>query len=298
MLYPLREASGEVRASYLYNLANFTGPVPSSWPKISVDREQNEIYVINTSDLTVRIFNEYGMEVYSFGIGENTGVIYGAAPEKDGNIVLLSFSGSTNSITRCNYRGEPISKIELKNLPLEIAQGFTPDAVVYSEGRLYFTDKDSMLVVVTDSNGSFERSYDLFAILKLEEQKRGEIEISGFSVDREGNMLFTIPVLFQAYKLSPDGNVKSFGERGSSPGKFNVIAGIASDDHGNYYVADILKCVIIVFDKDFKFLTQFGYRGSDPGNLIAPRDLAIHQDKLYVTQSRDRGVCVFKLSYG
>jgi len=155
-----------------------------------------------------------------------------------------------------------------------------------------------MRIAVTDENGLFEKGYDLFSILKVEDNKRGDTVIGGFSLDREGNMLFTVPVFFSAYTLSPEGKVRSFGIPGSAPGRFGIVGGIVADDRGNYYVADRLKCAVIIFDKNFKFQKEFGYRGSRPHNLIGPKDLALdNQGRLYVSQLRGRGVSVFKITY-
>jgi hypothetical protein len=53
----------------------------------------------------------------------------------------------------------------------------------------------------------------------------------------------------------------------------------------------------MVFDKEFRFIREFGYRGDKPGNLIRPNDLAMgNSGKLYVTQVRNRGVSVFSLT--
>jgi DNA-binding beta-propeller fold protein YncE len=105
-------------------------------------------------------------------------------------------------------------------------------------------------------------------------------------------------VLFKAYILSPDGKLNWFGKPGGAPGRFNVVAGIVEDSKGNYVIADKLKCAILVFDKKFNFMTEFGYRGFRPENLIVPDDIAIDKnDRIYVTQARKRGVSVFKLDY-
>lgn len=50
----------------------------------------------------------------------------------------------------------------------------------------------------------------------------------------------------------------SFGRSGSAAGRFGVIAGIAVDRQGRVIVADKLKSVVMVFDKDFTFLSEFG----------------------------------------
>ncbi len=294
-------AQGAIKGAFLYNLSNFTGPLPFNWVGIALDREKNEVYVCDTSDGSVRIFNENGMEVYSFGDDGGLGNIYDVAIDKDGNIFVLSFVTTVKEhkyvVIRCNFRGEPISEIEIKNVPPEFS-GILPNRVVYREGHLYLADKSAMKVIVTDKDGLFENSYDIASILQLDEKKRANSGIVGLNVDREGNILFTIPVLFQAFKLSPDRKLTAFGQRGSAPGRFNIVGGIVSDDKGYYYLTDTLRCVVMIFDKDFKFQIEFGYRGFGPGNLIAPMDLAVDsQGRVYVAQSRRRGVSVFKINF-
>ena len=51
--------------------------------------------------------------------------------------------------------------------------------------------------------------------------------------------------------------VKTWGERGSGQGQFNILHSIASDDRGNIYVADRTNRRIQVFDSDGTFLRQF-----------------------------------------
>jgi DNA-binding beta-propeller fold protein YncE len=294
-------AQGAIKGAFLYNLSNFTGAIPFNWVGLAFDKEKNEVYICDTADGSVRIFNENGMEVYHFGDDGTLGNIYDVAIDKDGDILVLSYvaviGGTNYSITRCDFRGEPKSKVEIRNLPSEFS-GILPNRIVYREGHLYLVDKSAMKVVVTDNNGLFENGYDIASILKLDENKRANTGIVGFSVDKDGNILFTVPVLFQAFKLSPDRNLVAFGRRGSAPGRFNIVGGIASDDKGYYYLTDTLRCVVMIFDKDFNFQTEFGYRGFGPDNLIAPKDLGVDSTgRVYVNQSRRRGVSVFKIIY-
>ena len=294
-------AQATIRGAFLYNLSNFTGAIPFSWVGLAFDKERNEVFVCDTSDGSVRIFNENGMEVFNFGEDGTLGNICDVAIDKDGDILVLSYvaviGGMHCDITRCSFRGEPKSKIELRNIPPEFL-GMLPNRIIYREGHLYLVDKTAMKVVVTDESGLFENGYDIASILKLDEKKRANTGIVGFSIDKDGNILFTIPVLFQAFKLSPDRNLVAFGRRGSSPGKFNIVGGIASDDKGYYYLTDTLRCVVMIFDKDFNFQTEFGYRGFGPDNLIAPKDLGVDgAGRVYVNQSRRRGVSVFQILY-
>ena len=151
---------------------------------------------------------------------------------------------------------------------------------------------------MTDLDGTFKDGYDLSSMLSLKETKKADAEIFGFSVASDGSLLFTIPVLFSAYRLYPDRKMASFGMPGSAPGKFNLVRGITVDSRGNYLVVDRLKSTVMVFDRNFKYVTQFGFRGLRRGNLIAPDDVAVDTSgRVYVTQNAGRGVSVYMMSY-
>jgi DNA-binding beta-propeller fold protein YncE len=294
-------AIATVRGTYLYNLSNFTGTIPYEDVRIFFDRENNEIYVSNRGQGTVKIFNENGMEVYSFGEDADLGSILDGQVEKDGNILLLSHKveegGPKYFIIRCNFRGEATSATEIKGLPGKFSD-FGPSRMVMRNGNLYLADLNRMKVAVTDLNGLFKDGYDIAAIIELTEQQRADSGLVGFSVDREGSIFFTIPVFFRAYKLTPDRNLTDFGRRGSGPGRFNVISGIVTDDKGYIYVADKLRCVVMIFDKAFSFQNEFGFRGLKPGRLIVPNHLEIDaKDRFYVTQMRKRGISVYQIKY-
>lgn len=286
-----------VSLTYMYKLSDFTGMIPFNSARVFADRRHQELYVVG-ADNSIRIFNEAGMETYQFNDDGNLGIVYDAVVDKNGDILVLSYSTSsvgTYSLIRCNYRGDRLGKVDLKNLPKEFGANFYPSVLAYREGRLYLADQGLMKVVVTDDQGLFERGIDLADVLKIDEKKRSSMDFAGFSVDKDGNILFTIPVMFKAFKLAPDGQLASFGERGGAPGRFNITSGIVSDDDGRYYVVDKLKCAVLIFDRNFKFLAQAGYRGWNDGGLIAPTDVAILDDKLYISQMGSRGISVFAI---
>lgn len=288
--------AAQVEPVFLYNLSNFAGPIPYTWANVSFDENRNEIYAVDSHRGDIRIFNDKGMEVYRFGDDGSLGPVVDVAVRQDGKILVLSKGGTTFSLLVCNYRGEPQTQLQFKDFPSEFSD-FLPDQMALRNRQLYLLDTMSMRIAVTDDNGGFQHGYDLVSLLDLEEKKRGQAGVGGFSVDRHGNMLFTIPVLFAAYKLFPDGTVTGFGRAGSAPGSFGVVGGIVADDWGYYYVADRLKCTVLVFDENFKFQSEFGYRGPRPENLVGPRYLALDdKGRLYVSQLKNRGISVFKVA--
>lgn len=289
-------SSAAVKATFLYSLSNFTGVVPFNYVREFIDSEKNEIYVV-TGD-SVSIFNGSGMEVYRFGDDLKIGVFMDLSVESDGHILILSRMGSNFRLTRCNYRGEPQARIEIRNLPKTFA-GISPTRLLSRNGKFYLADLNAKKVVVTDANGVFQEGYDIAPLLADFEEKPGaEYDIVGITVDGEGNLFFTVPTMFKAFRLSPDGQLAAFGSAGNLPGRFNLVSGIVTDDKGNIYVTDILRCTVSVFDKEFKFQAQLSQRGLGPGDLIAPSELVIDKSgKLYVSQSRNRGISVFRVDY-
>ena len=291
------DALAQIETAFLYRLSNFDGPVPFNWANIQVDETRNEIYVADTRIGEIQIFNDKGMQIYRFGDDGSLGSILDVAVRGDGNILVLSRTKQKPIILLCNYMGLPLATLDLQNLPPDFSD-FSPSRLVYKFGQLYLLDQRSLRLAVTDPNGRFIKGYDIGSMIEADDSKRAATEIGGFSVDRQGNMLFTVPVLFRAYRLTPDNKLSGFGRPGSAPGRFNVVGGIVADDQGYFYVADRLKSAIIVFDKNFKFQTEFGYRGLKPHNLIGPKNLGLdNEGKLYVSQLSSKGVSVFKITH-
>jgi hypothetical protein len=286
--------SAQVIPRFLYTLSNFTGAIPYNFARLAVDPERDETYVVYGND--IRIFNATGMEIFRFGDNLALGRVADLAVDGNGDIVILSYDENRPVVTQCDYRGVPRGAIEIRGLPESTV--FSPNRMVYRDGRLYFLTTTTARVTVTDASGQFQEAIDLFADVDLgEKNASGEAEVTGFSVDGEGNILFTVAVAFKAFRRTPDGKVTGFGRPGAAPGRFGIVAGIVSDSRGNILVADKLKSVVIAFDKRLNYITEFGRRGSRPENLIIPEDLVVdRRDRIYVTQAAKRGVSVFSLS--
>ena len=69
-------------------------------------------------------------------------------------------------------------------------------------------------------------------------------------------------------KYEPSGKyIKSWGSRGTAPGQFNIVHGIAIDAQGNVYVADEGNRRVQVFDGDGTFKTAVPERRHADGDL-------------------------------
>jgi hypothetical protein len=228
----------------------------------------------------VGIFNFNGMSIFSFGDDSSLGSVEGVAPLASGDLVVLASKAGSWSLIRCNFRGEPQAVLKLDGLPKD----FRPTMLRTANGKLYLADPLMLRVLTLDQDGAILASTDLRALLQLKPRQEGN-DLRGFNVGRGGELLGTIPGLFLAFVITPAGQVKFFGKRGSAPGNFNIVAGIAQDEGKNLYVTDVLRAVVMVFADDFKFLGEFGYRGPADDNLLSPNEVAAGGGRVFVSQS-------------
>jgi len=309
MALPVNLAFAGVTASFRYPLSNFSGPVLSQWAKLAIDSERNEVYTLRQRKNDIRVFDEHGMEIFVFaeGFGSAADIAIG----NDGDIFVLSRGYQTATVHLLNFRGEEVAEIPLQGVPA-IFSKFVADRLVHRNNSLYLVDSRAMKVVVVDEAGRFWKGYDLKREIKpfvpredvareltindWRKKKLEDIELNGFTVDDQGNIFFTVPVLFSAFKRPLRGELMRFGKSGSAKGKFGVVSGITTDDMGYIYVSDRLRSVVLIFDRNMVFQTEFGYRGDQPSNLFVPDDLAVDSSgNLYVGQAANRGVSVFKV---
>lgn len=298
-----QRSGAELSAKFLYLLSNFSGTVPSQWARLAFDPQRQEVYTLNQGVNDVRIYNVNGMELFAFG---DTGDIVSGvdiAVGEGGNIYILARNFSRDAIQVLNYRGEPTSVVRIKEAPEQFS-GFLPDRMEYRDGLFYLLDADALQVIITGADGTFKQGHDLSEKFNdiadeqdIEKKKSIALEISGFSVDSDVNIYLTAPTLFSAFRLNPDGTLDTFGTSGSGPGKFGVVSGIVADSKGNIYVADRLRSVVMIFDRNFVFQGEFGYRGGRPEDLIVPDDLLLDEagQRVFVAQAANKGVGAYRV---
>ena len=296
-------AGAKLQVGFLYMLANFSGPIPSQWARIDYDQQHNEIITLNPSSNEVQIFNREGMEVYAFGANGEIPRLRDIAVGDDGSIYGLSMNFIENGIQMFNYRGEPESSVFLKEVPEEW-KNFYADRMEYQDDKFYLMDSKAMQFAVVSSDGTFIQMHDvnerLWAIVEEkdpEKKKMTEVDISGFNIDNRGNIYFTSPLISSAFRLNLDGTMIPFGRSGSGPGKFGVVSGIAADELGNIYVADRLRSVVLIFDPNFIFQGEFGYRGGREEDMLVPDDLVVDQqgERIFVSQAANKGVGAYRV---
>ena len=114
----------------------------------------------------------------------------------------------------------------------------------------------------------------------------------GFANDR---LYVNDTMNFRIQVFSHDGqHLRSFGKHGTGSGYFVQPKGVAVDSDGHIYVADALANQVQIFDRNGIFLLGFGQTGNGPGEFMMPTGLTILDDLVYVADSHNQRVQVFR----
>ncbi len=98
----------------------------------------------------------------------------------------------------------------------------------------------------------------------------------------------------QVFSLVDKKLVRTIGERGNDPGKFNYPSSVTIGKDGKVYVVDSLNFRYQVFDAEGKFLLTHGLIGQEPGSFARPKGIALDSENhVYVSDAAFCNVQVF-----
>lgn len=90
------------------------------------------------------------------------------------------------------------------------------------------------------------------------------------AIDKSGNVLVADKNNNRIQKFSPDGVFLEYLVIDSKNKKFNYPSGVAVDQLDNIYIADTFNFRILKYSSNWKFITQWGEKGSEDGKFRSP----------------------------
>lgn len=222
-----------------------------------------------------------------------SGLVWPVPPEQPRIRFVAEYHGQSDlADERGGFKEALLGEEDVGGLALKKPYGVTASA----DGKMiYVTDPQLHAVVVFD--------------LEKKEVSPLQTDAQGFMyspmevrLDSQGRIFVTDSVRGEVLVLSqgnktPEGKIQE-GKTLMVLGKKEELerpTGLALDEARNrLYVADTSKHRIVVYDLSGKFLHAFGERGSEPGQLNFPVNLAVDRDgKLLVTDAANFRIQVF-----
>jgi DNA-binding beta-propeller fold protein YncE len=166
-----------------------------------------------------------------------------------------------------------------------------------------------MGLAIDDNDRLFVADSEAHHVLVFNAQHHAEASISeglrdpvGLAIDTENRFLYVADVALDqvlVYDADSFKLLRRIGTGGkehtlTSPGDFAKPAGVAVDQEGNVYIADMLNARIEIFDADGNLIRTFGKRGDGPGYFSMPKGVAIDSDgHIWVADAMQNRVQVY-----
>jgi len=243
---------------------------------VFVDQARGEVYVADTMNDIVAIYDRDGLPLFAFGYNGELDEPVKAVVDGRGRIYVLS--GVARNIKVFSYRGEyihhfPFHGVEGSPVPTALGADI--------EGGIYIADATSGQILVYDADQRLRLRFG------NERAKDGRFRaVQAITVDRDGR-IYVVEAQGTAVRIfDADGKfVRGWGEHGAGPNNFSLPNGVALDAAGRVIVVDGIRQVLSLFTTEGRYLARYGGYGNAPGALAFPADVASDGDKrLYVVE--------------
>lgn len=239
-------SSGALGIKYLFSI----GAIASGYPfqgvqDIFIDNKDNELYALDSGNRRVFITDMEGTFLYQFNYAD-AGIK--SAPREiavgDDNLIYLA---EEKRIAVANYKGIYKKDFDLSNVP--DADKMVIQSMAIEGNRLYIGDGGNARIVVMD------RKKEVF-ITQFKEGLGKNIYIA---LDYDG-IYVRDPALFSVFHLNKDGRfLERFGVVSGLAGGFSMTVDMTVDrKNGRVIVVDSNRIAVIFFDRNGKFLFEFG----------------------------------------
>lgn len=263
-------ATGEL-ATYLWETASSGDSEELGWPGPVTVAPDGTIWLIDTEHSRFDLYTPDGTFLESWGtvgsgdgqfnfvMSSGAGDAYGAiafAPDGSfyvadtGNQRIQHFSADRQFLRAWGEFGPGDGQF-LK--PLDIA--------VDSQGNVYVVEERREVIQKFDADGTYLRTFggpDLFDFIG--------------TMDIDANDHIWVADTGRVHQFNPDGEVIADYDGG---GTLVQPAGVAVDDAGRIYVADIGAAQVIVLDASGALIGSWGQDGSGPGQLHFPGNVTL-----------------------
>lgn len=259
---------------------NFSSP-----HAVAYDRAHGEVWVADSGNGLIGVYQPNGTELYSFGSKKYLRDPVRIAVTPNGMLAVVE--GSHAHIRLFSYRGEFKGDVPLKGIGEKPVIG----AIAYdSDGNLYVGENRSGQVFVYAPDGRLRQQFGSRG------RDDGQFQsITGIAIDDQGSIYVSDAQALAVQIFDSQGNfVRGWGRHEMGGANFSLPSGIAVDSQHRILVTDELRHQVKIFDAAGNLLGQFGGLGPDVGQISFPTSIAVDdKDRIYVTERSTSRVQVF-----
>jgi DNA-binding beta-propeller fold protein YncE len=218
-------------------------------------------------------------------------------PEGDGtltNPVAVAFTATGTVLVADSGTASVLEFSRNGSLLRRIGQGRfkrpTGIAVHGRDGRIFVADALAHCIMVFNAKGEWQRT------IGARGDAPGAFNFpTHLALDREGLLYVTDSLNFRIQVLDDSGApLRQFGRLGDRLGDLSKPKGVAVGEDGRIYVVEGYFDHLLVFDRDGRLLLPVGGGGASPGRFNLPAGVAVHDDLIYVADSYNRRVQIFR----
>ncbi|MDO8588562.1 MAG: NHL repeat-containing protein [Armatimonadota bacterium] len=282
-------ADGEsrVRLAPVFAVTSFSGGKTFLGPQaVSVDAERGDIYVADTNNGRIVVFNYNGQLVTSFNHhprGRQSAEPVGVAVDKSGRVYVTD--ASSHLIYVYDLRGRLIDRMRPRAADADALFG---RMAVDTSGNLYVTVRNKGCVYVYGSTGALR-----FALGGGNDKNRLEMP-SDVAVDSQGR-IYALSSLGTAVRVyDAKGNALfQFGKHAVGPENFAFPTAIDVDADGRIWITDSFADCIKVYTSMGAFVTNIG-------GLDLPVDVSVwpKEMRIFVLEKNARRLSSYTVERG
>ncbi|MGZ0169019.1 MAG: carbohydrate-binding family 9-like protein [Planctomycetales bacterium] len=213
------------------------------------------------------------------------------APDTFGRITFSKRTSSQQALKALAAAGyEPVN--DFLQLPDDVQLGPCSAVALNSKGEIHLFHRGAKPILCVDAAGKLLRSWgdDVIGMAH------------GMRVDRDDNVWVTDIKHHAVFKFSPTGKLLLSLGRIDQPGtdidQFNKPTDIAFAPNGDIFVADGYgNNRVMKFDRNGKFISQWGTRGTNSGEFHLPHSIVIDSKQRVIVGDRENDrIQVFDLA--
>ncbi|MBI3754074.1 MAG: hypothetical protein HY266_08560 [Deltaproteobacteria bacterium] len=250
---------------------------------IFLDSRRDELYIADDGNRRIVVTDSQGTFLYQFGYdnAKIKGSLSTIVVDKKGAIYVPQ----GDRVSLLNYKGDYTMDMDFSEVPSHDHMLIRAMAID-NDGCIYIADGAMGRIIVLDSDRKF--LYQFF----ISGKPKG-IDIQAMDVgDSKVYLLHPQSFLVTIFDKKKGEKSGYFGFMGESEGGFSMPADIKIDGKGRLVVVDGNRGAVIFFDKNGKFIFEFGGRGT----FSWPRTVAIDKKRgIYYVVDMTSKVRVFQL---